>query len=194
MRSRSSRLGNRLALALTCLGLAAVPTWMMLLPPPPAIRAEPARVPGDASRPYEPVSWELLSGFGYQPPLPEELADRDAEALRERREKVFPEAVRALDGQRVAVRGFFIPAEMRKGKITKFVLAAKNEMGCCFGDGLGMSEWILVDSEAAENVSRDFYGQVTALGTLEVGEDTTEGGYVLSLYRLKAERVVAESS
>ncbi len=140
------------------------------------------------------MPWELLSGFVYDLPPGKELAGRTADQLRERTDRIFPEAVRALDGRHVAVRGFFIPAQIRGGKLTRFILAAKNEAGCCFGDGLGISEWIFVDSEEAEDVPRDFYGHVTTLGTLEVGEDVTAGGYVMSLYRMKAHRVVPESS
>ncbi len=194
MSSRRARWLHRLLLALALFALATIPTWMVLLPPAPSSTADPPELPQAAAGEYAPVPWELLSGFVYDLPLGRELAGRTADQLRERTERIFPEAVRALDGRHVAVRGFLIPAQIRQGKVTQFILAAKNEVGCCFGDGLGISEWIVVDAEQAEDVSRDFLGQVTTLGTLEVGEDVTEGGYVMSLYRMKAHRVVPASS
>ncbi len=194
MSSRHPRWLHRLLLALGLFALVTIPTWMMLLPPAPSSTADPPELSQAAEGEYTPVPWELLSGFVYDLPPGRRLAGRTADQLRERTERIFPEAVRALDGRRVAIRGFFIPAEISQGKVTQFILAAKNDVGCCFGDGLGISQWIVVDAEEAEDVVRGFPGQVTTLGTLEVGEEVTDGGYVMSLYRMKAHRVVPASS
>ncbi len=191
MSSRRARWRKRLLVALGLFALATIPGWIVLLAPAPT--ADLPELTQAAEGEYTPVPWELLSGFVYDEPLGKELAGRTADQLRERTQRIFPEAVRALDGRHVAIRGFFIPAEIRRGKVTQFILAAKNDVGCCFGDGLGISEWIVVDVEEAEGLSR-FFGQVTTLGTLEVGEDVTDAGFVMSLYRMKAHRVVPASS
>jgi hypothetical protein len=137
---------------------------------------------------YRPLPWSTLAGFEYEAPVPDE-SGVVLDELRARMPHIPPE-IQGLNGQRVSVRGFVIPVELDPGgeRIRKFLLAARNDMGCCFGIGIGVNEWILVDVTGSKAPGLEAFGQATVLGRLEVGEEV-ESGIVLSLYRMRADRV-----
>jgi len=136
---------------------------------------------------YAPVEWQLLADFPYDDPGLGGLDGATAETLAKRRQQL-PAAVRALDGKMVSVRGFAVPADIDGGRISEFLLLAKNELGCCFGDSATMNQWILVRVRRGDHVELDDLEPVSVSGRLEVGEEV-ESGTVLSLYRLTAHRV-----
>ena len=71
-----------------------------------------------------------------------------------------------------------------RGRITEFILTAKNEIGCCFGSGLSMNQWIHVAVQEGRAFDLEPFGIATVLGLLEVGEEV-RGGTVMSLYRMR---------
>ncbi len=101
---------------------------------------------------------------------------------------VLPAEVKALDGKSVALRGFVIPTWVEAGGVREFVLAAKNEIGCCFGDGLSINQLVVVTVPEKKKLEIEPYGLMTVLGTLDVGEERS-GGMLLSLYRMTADDV-----
>ena len=177
------RRGLKYALIVTYLAaLALVPDWAFL-----GFRATPmaedATLEESEAERFRPVSWETLGGFPYEFEVPGALEDASAVALAQRNEQLLPAAVRALDQSSVAVRGYVIPIEIRRGRVTAFILAAKNEIGCCYGDGLAMNQWILVSVPQGEKFPFGEPRLATVMGVLEVGEVVQEGT-VMSLYRM----------
>ena len=82
------------------------------------------------------------------------------------------------------MRGYVVPITVTRGRITEFVLAAKNELGCCFGSGLSMNQWIHVAVQEGRSFELEPFAIATVLGLREVGEEVRMGT-VLSLYRMR---------
>jgi len=142
-------------------------------------------VPPPSRLPRLPVEEGLvdLASFavpGYDPP--ELRADR-APWPPER----FPAAVRALDGRRIAARGYPIAAELERGTVRRFLLS-RYPPGCCFGSVPVLDEWIDVRApDGVAPLAPDV--PVTVEGVLAVGELQDAQGFAQSLYRLRAEAV-----
>jgi len=165
-------------------GLCTVPFWISLGFQSSPVSAGVADLQDGERGRFEAISWELLSGFSYEFEMAGTLEEASPEALAQRHERLIPDQVRALDGRSVAVRGYVIPVTTTRGRVTRFILAAKNEIGCCFGDGLLMNQWILVEAPGGVDVELRPFMPATALGVLEVGEDVRKGT-VMSLYRMR---------
>ncbi len=164
-------------------GLALVPQWATLgLQSAPALAGE-AELEGEEKGRFQAVSWDLLAGFPYEFEMPGALEDASPDVLAERNARLIPVEVRALDGRPIAIRGHVIPIRVTRGRVTEFILAAKNEIGCCFGDGLLMNQWIHVQVAEAQAFDYEPFAIATVLGVLDVGEEVREGT-VLSLYRM----------
>ncbi len=132
-----------------------------------------------------PLSWEELGGFPYPAPSSEELAT--PEALRARQQRMLPERVRALDGARVEITGFLVPAELAAdGRITRIILMASRDAECCFGAGIGIQQWIEVEVLEPGGIQAEAFQPLRVRGPLSVGEQV-KAGVVTSLYRLRAE-------
>jgi hypothetical protein len=99
----------------------------------------------------------------------------------------IPDRIKALNGKRVAIRGFMVPTVVETDGVKGFLLTRSRDL-CCFGIMPKMNEWI---DASLDGRSVPFYSDVviTVYGTLEVGEER-DGDVVLSLYRLKVEDVV----
>ncbi|MEX1025249.1 MAG: hypothetical protein WD226_09245 [Planctomycetota bacterium] len=102
----------------------------------------------------------------------------------------FPEHPRALHDQPVVISGFMIAVDWKDRKIDRFLLG-RFPPGCCFGQTPLFDEWIEVDNTGANSEEFSAYETITVRGTLDVGEVLDDDGYVLSLYRLKADSVRA---
>ncbi|MEM7412809.1 MAG: hypothetical protein AAF430_21430 [Myxococcota bacterium] len=177
------RRGFKYALVATYLGwLVFVPEWAFLGFRSGPVAEEATLEQSEAER-YPPISWETLGGFPYEFEVPGTLDNMTPAALTERHERLIPSHVRALDRRTVALRGYVIPMVIERGRVTEFILAAKNELGCCFGDGLAMNQWVRVAVPEGEKVEFGKPKLATVLGVLEVGEEVLEGT-VMSLYRM----------
>ncbi len=165
-------------------GLALVAPWLSLGFRSEAALAEEVKLEAREAKRFQPVSWEVLGGFPYDFEMPGALEDASPEALAERNQRLIPPEVRALDRRPIAVRGYAIPITIERGRVTEFILAAKNEIGCCFGAGLAMNQWIHVAVPEGRSVDLQPLGIATVLGLLEVGEEVRQGT-VLSLYRMR---------
>lgn len=135
---------------------------------------------------FEALSWQTLAGFDYQ--LPDPLEEASPDEILRRSKALVPQRIRALDGKDVALRGFVIPLDVERGRITSFVLAATNQIGCCFGDSLFMNEWVIVDVPKGQTFECKPFELATVLGKLHVGEDVQDG-FVMSLYRMLAQKI-----
>ncbi len=165
-------------------GFLSSPQWLPLMFPETPVVTEQAALDGVEAQDFETISWNRLGGFPYEFEMAGFLDDASPEVLAERNERLIPTEVRALDGQPVAVRGYAIPVSISQGRVTDFILAAKNEIGCCFGAGLAMNQWIHVAVPEGQVFDIEPYEIATILGRLEVGEEVKQGT-VLSLYRLR---------
>ena len=102
----------------------------------------------------------------------------------------FPEHPQALHEAQIVISGFMIAVDWKDRKIERFLLG-RFPPGCCFGQVPLFDEWIEVDNTKANCEEFSAFETITVRGTLDVGELLDDDGYVLSLYRLKADSVRA---
>jgi len=129
----------------------------------PIIPGAPAPAPKPAPG-TDGLDWAVLTAYDYKPGLLD-----------------LPDAVKALDGKRVTMRGFLLPL-YEFDDIHEFVLVA-NHMSCCFGMPSGISGQVQVktspDAKGLPNTSEPLRVE----GTFRVIE-TKEQGYILSIFRI----------
>jgi hypothetical protein len=178
---------TRLALiAAGGLALAALPSAVALgQPVDPSGAAQIHLDPGEERR-FQPLSWRLLTSFAYD--IPGLFEEASKEEIARRSEAIVPQQIRALDGKDVALRGYVIPLDTQGTRITSFVLAATNQITCCFGDSLAMNEWVIVDVPEGQEFESEPFEMATVLGRFDVGEDVQDG-FVMSLYRMVPEKI-----
>jgi len=148
------------------------------LPPPPP-EPESSELAG-----FQRLGFERLSGFEFLLDArwidgSTNLAQASAEAL-----ALIPEDIRALDRAKVAIRGFILPLKMDEGLAVEFLLVRDQNL-CCYGVVPKINEWINVTFPRGIKPVLD--QPVTVCGELQVG-DWRENGYLVSLYRLQAEK------
>ena len=103
-------------------------------------------------------------------------------------EDIFPPEILALDGKQVAIDGFMMPLDFKERQVTAFILSPYPP-GCHFGGMPRLDEWVDSTVLDEEGVPWLAYRAIRVTGTLHVGEQIDEYGYVTSIYRLDAERV-----
>jgi hypothetical protein len=153
------------------LGIVASGSWLVVSF---AWGNEPVRDGGDG----QPVSFATLSSFPYSPP-----ARRVGGARTVLRPDPFPPEVRALHGKKVSISGFMVPLTMKGGRIDSFYLS-RGVFGCCYADMPRISDYIKVTMPPGQYAPSSEMSQVS--GVLEVGEEFDAGGYVETVYRLRA--------
>lgn len=120
------------------------------------------------------VGFRQLSAFRYEPPE----ADAPLPPV------PYPPDVVALNGQRVAIRGYLLPIEFDPSGIVAFYLTARPDLGCCFGTGLALNEWVEVRWKGKPITDFEMERPMTVIGTLTVAPQISEGSLV-SLYLLE---------
>lgn len=132
----------------------------------------------DAKAGYQNVSFALLSDFDYEvpDPLAGPVASQPANEI--------PPKVKALNGRKVAVRGFMLPLDLDQDGVSQFLLNGSFDM-CYFGAPVRMNEWILVTMGNGKKTPFTHLATMV-YGTIEVGEEV-RNGRVMSLYRLNAD-------
>ncbi|MCG8589297.1 MAG: DUF3299 domain-containing protein [Proteobacteria bacterium] len=170
------------------LGLATVPYAMTLGFTNSPSNVDEAELESSEAGRFQTISWEQLSGFPYDFEIPGMLEQASEEEIERRSQEIIPPRVRALDGQPIALRGYVIPTHLEGDVVRAFILAAKNEAGCCFGAGLSMNQWVAVEVPREHEFRSQPFALATVLGKLEVGEKV-KNGYVMSLYRMAAQKI-----
>jgi len=132
------------------------------------------------------VTFNALGSYTYEVPDPDAiLASPDpTKPLKDQ----IPKPLKKLDAQEVVIVGFMVPVEVdNTGNVKSFALT-QNQMFCCFGVPPGMNEWVMV---SMGDRPAKYYSDlpIAAFGKLEVGEEI-EDGYVMSVYRMNAEKVM----
>lgn len=95
-----------------------------------------------------------------------------------------PDAVRALDGRRVAVAGYMLPTELTGDRARRFLLC-RYPGGCCFSGSMEPDD--LVDCTVADPLGADLVSHVPvlAVGRLRVRDVTTGADLAAGLYELE---------
>ncbi len=144
----------------------------------PTPQATPAAAEGD----YAPAGFDLLASYSFELP---ELGEEPAAAVVKVAAQI-PEAVKALSGRRLAVKGFMMPTKGNDGKISEFYLM-RFMPACCFGDTIKMNEWVEVRMKAGRFASYNVYTPITVHGVFEVNPSVSADGFVSGIYRMEGE-------
>jgi hypothetical protein len=102
------------------------------------------------------------------------------------RRELLTDAIMALDGKPIRIRGFILPTAQKRG-LKQFVLVRDNQE-CCFGPGAALFDCILVEmlpGKTAEFSIRP----VAVSGTFHVREFQGPDGVHLAVYQIDGEEV-----
>lgn len=148
--------------------------------PRPAVEPSSSELAG-----FLPVGFDKLAGFHFD--LDAKWMDGSAhpEEASAKALSLIPPEIRALHGKRVAVRGFLIPLRMDEGLAVEFLLVRDQNL-CCYGVLPKINAWINV-TMTGQGVKPVMDQPITVCGELLVG-DWRENGYLVSLYKIRAER------
>jgi hypothetical protein len=99
--------------------------------------------------------------------------------------EMLPDAIEALAGQRIRIRGYILPTAQKRG-IKTFVLVRDNQE-CCFGPGAALYDCILVEMKPGKTAEYTIR-PVAVEGTFGL-EEVKSGDMHLAIYRLDADLV-----
>jgi hypothetical protein len=102
------------------------------------------------------------------------------------RREMLTDAIEALAGQRIRIRGYILPTAQRSG-IKQFVLVRDNQE-CCFGPGAALYDCILVEMQAGKTAEYSIR-PVAVEGRFDIREVVGPDGKHWAIYRLDAESV-----
>jgi hypothetical protein len=102
----------------------------------------------------------------------------------------WPERVRALDGQKVALTGYMLPLLWKDTTVPHFMLV-RDLMACCFGGAPKPDEWtdVKMDGEGAGYWS---YVPVITRGIFRLAGIADEAGYAAGAYSIEGHDVRRE--
>ncbi|MGA1236077.1 MAG: DUF3299 domain-containing protein [Limisphaerales bacterium] len=127
------------------------------------------------------VGFDRLSGYNYEARAAE-LASTGAT-----NSSAIPQALLALNGQEVAIRGFMLPLKFEGGLVTELLLMRDQSM-CCFGVVPNINDWVAV-TLPPPGVKAILDQPVILFGTLEVGEEFDQN-ILSSIYRMQGEEML----
>ena len=153
-------------------------------PPEPVKAAEPETHP-EAATTYKSMAWDDISKYRYVPPKP--VADDANGAAAAPQVDQIPEDIRAMAGKRFVIDGFAVPLDYEKGIVKKLILLSA-PLACCFAEAPPMNHWMTVTNDSGIEFDYSKYGVLRISGVFDVGEETREG-YVVGIYRMRAEKI-----
>jgi hypothetical protein len=139
---------------------------------------------GGLAETHRAVGFDLLAGFNYQ--MPPEPLPTNATAIAALLGDQIPAAIRALDRQPVALKGFMMPLKVDKGLVMEMLIMRDQSM-CCYGVIPKINDWVSVKM-VAKGVKPILDQAVTVYGTFRVLE-VVENGYLASIYAMDAQTV-----
>jgi hypothetical protein len=166
-----------------CILLAAHPAWTQTQP---TLGAAPLKFVRNNIN-YKVVSFDDLY-FNYQPPVDVEHPDGNI-TKGTKKPMPIPKQIQALNGKKVAIKGFVIPLANSEGQRIKEFLFADELVSCLFCAMLGYDQWMVgetVDPKGFDIKDDQFDGPITIYGTFDVGPKI-ENGEFTGLYRIKAD-------
>ena len=127
------------------------------------------------------ISWSDLSLEGIDKDLlldalvyPEEYEDEEIP---------FPDRIKALDGERIALTGYMIAVTWNDDRVKNFMLV-RDLMACCFGGSPEPDEWIDVTMEGKGSPYIQFVPVVTR-GTFHIQGLSDAAGYATGAFRME---------
>jgi hypothetical protein len=170
-----------------CILLAAHPSgWGQNQPHGPKLGAQPLKFVKNGID-YRVVTFDDLY-FNYMPPVDVEHPDGNI-TKGTKKPMLIPPQIAALNGRKVAIKGFVIPLANSEGQNTKEFLFADQLVSCLFCAMLGYDQWMVgntVDPKGFNIKDDDFDMPITIYGTFDVGPKFDEGEFI-GIYRIKAE-------
>jgi hypothetical protein len=170
----------------TCILLAAHPAWPQSQPKEPKLGAAPLKFVRNNIN-YQVVSFDDLY-FNYQPPVDVEHPDGNI-TKGAKKPMPIPKEIQALNGKKVAIKGFVIPLANSEGQNTKEFLFADELVSCLFCAMLGYDQWMVgntVNPKGFNISDDDFEEPITIYGTFDVSPKFEDGQFT-GLYRIKAD-------
>ena len=127
------------------------------------------------------IAWSDLSLEGVDKDLlldalvyPEEYEDEEVP---------FPDRIKALDGERIALTGYMIAVTWNDDRVKNFMLV-RDLMACCFGGSPEPDEWVDVTMEGKGSPYIQFVPVVTR-GTFHIQGLSDAAGYATGAFRLE---------
>ena len=127
------------------------------------------------------ISWSDLSLEGIDKDLlldalvyPEEYEDEEVP---------FPDRIKALDGEKIALTGYMIAVTWNDDRVKNFMLV-RDLMACCFGGSPEPDEWVDVTMEGKGSPYIQFVPVVTR-GTFHIQGLSDAAGYATGAFRLQ---------
>jgi hypothetical protein len=135
---------------------------------------------------YLEIGFDKLSGFTATVTYEVVDADKPGFYYATKLTSPIPDDIKALDGKKVAVKGFMLPLRQEQGLVTEFILL-KNQMFCCFGKPPAVNEWVHVRVKG--NGLKTLMDQpITISGKLQVGS-YKENKTLLGMYQMDGEKM-----
>ena len=131
------------------------------------------------------LTFKNLAGFKYEYPY-EEPKGKPWE-LKEQFDKRVPEHIRKLNGSNILLKGFMLPVETKKDRVTTFLLMP-DQQACCFGRVPEPNEWVVVDMLPKDGGPILMDQLVEIDGQLEV-QEKWEDGFFVGIYHVEANAV-----
>ncbi|MBI5774365.1 MAG: DUF3299 domain-containing protein [Verrucomicrobia bacterium] len=148
-------------------------------PPAPSATSAEAR-DGD----FLVLGFDKLAAFNYD--VPDESTNATNKVETAKAPDQIPATIRALDRQRVALKGFMLPLKVEGGLITELLIMRDQSM-CCYGSVPKINEWVSVKM-TGKGVKPIMDQAVTLYGKLKVGE-VRENGYLVGIYEMDGEKM-----
>ena len=146
-----------------------------------AVVLEGGYLPDEIEEQYEWLEFGFLTSFEYP-----DLVELDAEEA----PPELPSDISELDGELIAIEGFMNPLAFDREGVSQFALV-NDPLNCCFGATPAMNHWIDVTLPEGERTAFYSLDPVAVYGRLEVGE-SFEDGFVISLFRMRADHVLGD--
>jgi hypothetical protein len=169
-----------------CILLAAHPAWTQSQTNLPKLGVVPSKFVRNKIT-YQVVSFDDLY-FNYLPPVDVEHPDGNI-TKGTKKPMPIPPQIQALNGKKVAIKGFVIPLANSEGLNTKEFLFADELVSCLFCAMLGYDQWMVgntADPKGFDIKDDQFEEPITIYGTFEVGPKFEDGEFI-GLYRIKAD-------
>jgi hypothetical protein len=159
-------------------------SWILAQPTPLAdvtITLEKAK---QLEKDYLLVELTMLKDFPYTTAL-------DKQAVAPNPHLKVPKEILALNGKKVAVRGFMLAFDFKERGVTHFAVSSQDI--CHYGLSGMPNDWIDVKVTSGKKVRPANFNPVEVFGTLQVGE-VVKNGYVESFYRMTADSLTIYES
>jgi hypothetical protein len=100
----------------------------------------------------------------------------------------IPAVVRSWSGRKADVTGFMVPTRMEKGLVVEFLLV-RDMNSCCYGVSPSLNHLVLV--KIPKGTTAVFERVVKVSGLFKVNTNFDKNGYMVAIYELAGEKVIA---